>query len=376
MKQKQIFQINKCNLNKALEVIFVGDTSFGENYQSRLKSKGGINILEKYGYDYSLQKMRPFLFDTDLVIANLETPITDLDISPFSSSKSYVHWADVEKTPKALLNHNIKVVSLANNHTFDFGRKGFNQTLEVLDKKGIIYFGAGQSALEAEQPFIFEVNLGIAKFRCAIIATFQKFSAYRRKYQTYANENLGGVNPLLIKNIRKVIKKIKNSDPNMLVIVLPHWGSNYKWKNQKQTNLAKNLIDAGADYIIGHGAHMLQEIEKIKGKWVAYSLGNFMFNSKGRYSKLKAPPYSLIAKLYIKYNKKKLFSTIRFYPIVSDNLITHYQPRFVTEKEFSEVLYLLKSYNTSSKTDTSLFTESVDLYGYYIELPKTMLNIN
>jgi len=375
IKQKKSIQINKGNLSKTLEVIFTGDTSFGENYQSRLKSKGRSNILEKQGYDYCLQKMKSFLFDADFVVANLETPITNIKISPFSDSKSYVHWADIEKTPEALLNHNVNIVSLANNHIFDFGKEGFNQTLSVLEEKKIKYFGAGQSIAEAEQAFIFEVNMGTAKFKCAVIAAFEKSNIYRKKYQTYADKNSSGVNPLQVKNIRKIIKKIKNSDLNTLVIVSPHWGSNYQWKNRKQTDMAKSLIDSGADYIIGHGAHMLQEIEKIEDKWVAYSLGNFMFNSPGRYSKLKAPPYSLIAKLYVEYNNKNFFSTIRFYPIVSDNLMTSYQPRFVTEKEFNEILWLLESHNIASSTCMSSLIKNIDQHGYYIELPKIALNI-
>ena len=82
----------------------------------------------------------PFLQEADAVIANLETPITDLEESP-STNKSYLHWADPILTPYHLLTHNISVVSLANNHILDYGVEGLDGTLETLKANALLSVG-------------------------------------------------------------------------------------------------------------------------------------------------------------------------------------------------------------------------------------------
>jgi len=140
------------------KIVFVGDTSFGENYQVRIKELNGDNILEKYGYDHSLKRMKRILCEADLSIANLETPVTNVKISPFKGKKSYIHWTDIEKSPESLLKHNINTVSLANNHSFDYGEKGFVQTLDVLEKNSIDYFGVGRNEEHASLPIIRKIK--------------------------------------------------------------------------------------------------------------------------------------------------------------------------------------------------------------------------
>ena len=115
-------------------LLFLGDTSFGENYQEKLKKQGKENILEKKGYQYPLEKMKQVMTSSDFVVSNLETPITDLRESPYEGIKSYIHCNHINHSLKTLIKHNISLVSLANNHTFDFGQAGFNQTLNILKK--------------------------------------------------------------------------------------------------------------------------------------------------------------------------------------------------------------------------------------------------
>jgi len=159
---------NQKSNSSTAQILFVGDTSFGENYQTR---KGRNNILKTKGYHYPLKNFKSLLLQSDLVIANLETPITNLPQSPFPE-KGYVHWSDVRKAPKALQEHNITVVSLANNHTLDYGIKGLKQTLLVLAKNNIEWFGAGMNQKEASEPYIKEFKVGKKVFRLAVIAGF------------------------------------------------------------------------------------------------------------------------------------------------------------------------------------------------------------
>lgn len=106
------------------------------------------------------------------------------------------------------------------------------------------------------------------------------------------------------------------------------------------------MVKAGADLIIGHGAHTMQEIEKYKDRWILYGLGNFMFNAPGRYQKLKAPPFSLVAQLLLEEKNGDLKKTLKLYPIFTNNLKTHYQGRFLAEDEFKDVYQLLLTKST------------------------------
>lgn len=359
-----------------LEILFVGDTSFGENYQQRLEETGKENILKSQGYEYPLTKMKTMLTSADLVVANLETPITNIKTSPYADKKSYIHWSDIEKAPAHLIQHNIHLVSLANNHTFDYGHEGFIQTLNILEKEKIHYFGAGRNQQEASEPFIIEMDIAGQPFSCALIGAFQESPSYRKDYQAYAEGSKGGVNPLHIHSIIKSIRAVKAYNPDCFVIVFPHWGYNYEWKSSAQIKEANMLIENGADLILGHGAHMFQEIEKFQNQWVVYSIGNFMFNSPGRYAHYKAPPYGFIAKLIISAENEAINLSCRLYPIVTDNKQTHYQPSFVTEQQFDEICQLLSEKNTSENTLLNSLPRNKDEHGFYLELPLNIQRSN
>jgi hypothetical protein len=133
------------------------------------------------------------------------------------------------------------------------------------------------------------------------------------------------------------INTLKRVHPGIFIIVFPHWGENYRLRTEAQKMAAIALADAGADLVLGHGAHCFQEIERINRTWVFYGIGNFVFNSPGRYRKFNAPPISLIAQLQVKNSQL----TLKLYPIFTSNLETHYQCRFATENEFRTTLGLL-----------------------------------
>ncbi len=284
------------------------------------------------------------LTDVDLVVANLETPLTDLKVSPLADTKSWVHWGDVKQTPSHLLANNISVVGLANNHMFDFGQEGFFQTLESLEEAGITYFGGGATIDEAGEAFIAQSQIDGKVFTLAMISMYVGPSREKDSFGVYASEKDRGLNPISFKHLRDEIKRVRKEYVNAFVVLFPHWGPNYKWRTERQVKLAERMLEEGADLVLGHGAHMMQEIERHDNRWIVYGLGNFMFNSKGRYDKLDAPPYSFIAKLRVDVLSGVFNKRLRLYPIVTDNRKTDYQTRFVTESEFEEVVSLLKSH--------------------------------
>jgi len=331
-----------------LSILFAGDTSFGENYQEDRGRRGKDNILESRGYDYSLSNFESTLAEADLTIANLETPVTSLRKSPFEGKKAYIHYADVKQTPNRLWQHNIRAVSLANNHSFDFGPKGFEQTLRVLRKKGIVCFGAGRNRKAATDPLLVRAAIGNAHLNLAVFGAYGARTKDMAKYGCAAGADRGGLAPLSPRRIRDRIHALKADDPDLLAIAFPHWGSNYAWRSERQSRLADELLDAGIDLVLGHGAHMLQEVEWRNGRWVVFSLGNFVFNAPGRYQSLNAPPYGFLAKLVAEPAEGGLAVVLRLYPIVTDNKSTEYQSRFVTESEYREVRDLLEARTTSS----------------------------
>lgn len=345
-------------------ITFVGDTTFGENYQSRLDGK---DLIKSKGRAYSLQGVAPLLLASDLVVANLETPLTQQKSSPFEGHKKYIHWSDPIESPRILKEHNISVVSLANNHAVDYGTPALAETIESLKKNRIKWFGAGLTALDAQRSYRKKVVIGDKNVPLAVIGAFEYRSVYKQRYGFYANGDSPGVNRLSIKRISNQIEQLKSKTPQPFVIVYPHWGLDYNWHSSEQSLLARALAEAGADLIIGHGTHMLGGIERIGAAWTLYSLGNFVFNSRGGYSKHNAPPYGLIACMCMKEKAEAISIHLRLYPILTDNQRTDFQSRPVNEQEISEVIQLMQSHSTSVPTE--IFGLHHDRFGYYFELP-------
>lgn len=325
----------------SFKILFVGDTSFGENYQERLAREGGENILKEKGYDYPLAELKKILLSSNLVIANLETPLTKLKKSPYEGKKEYLHFSDPQKAPATLKKYNVGVVSLANNHGLDFGLEGLKQSLQALKKHGIAPAGVGMNEDQATTPYRREIKIENQVFKLVVISAFEYRKKYDDQYEFYAKEKKGGVARFSVGKVSKQIKQIKATEPAAFVVVYVHWGKNYRWKNAKQTRGAHRLIDAGADLVVGHGAHQMQEVEEYRKRWILYGLGNFMFNSPGRYQQKKAPPYSLVAQLILQEKDDRLEKTLKLYPILTDNKKTKYQSRFLRQQEFKDAFWLL-----------------------------------
>ena len=340
---------------QSLEILLVGDTDFGESYRVLCEQRGLDHPLPKRGYDSSFVHLHAALIDADLVVANLETPITDLARSPFAGDKTYIHWADVEKAPRHLLRQNIRVVSVANNHTLDYGAGGLAQTFRVLDEHAITCLGGGANA---SAPLVIDASIGASRCRIAVFAAFDA-----------TDGETNGLASLDAKRIANQVRELRAADPNILIIAFPHWGPNYKWRNERQERQASALLDVGVDLIVGHGAHMLQEIERRDERWIVYGLGNLVFNAPGRYRKHGAPPISLIAKLIVAPDGGGLTISLRLYPIVTDNKITDYRTQFTTEDEFAEVGRLLFAKSDDAIGLGRQMRSGRDGAGLFLELP-------
>lgn len=239
---------------------FAGDVIFSGSVESKLK---------KEGYHYPYEYVRELFENDDLSVLNLETPVTTRGTP--AEDKSFVFKAPPKALP-SMHQAGVDAVSLANNHTLDQGVEGLLDTMKHLKDSGIHYFGAGTNKQEAYAPVYLE-RKGIKIALCG-------FSRVIPKADWAAGKNKPGL--AVAYDSAEAVKAVQGARQNAdLVIVMTHWGKERTTKLEKhQTTLAREFVDAGADLVIGGHPHVLQGLERYKGKWIAYSTGNFIFTKK------------------------------------------------------------------------------------------------
>lgn len=348
-------------------ILFLGDTHPGESYFQEYLANGLENILQTRGYSYSFEILSPLVRSSGLAIANLETPITkDAGGLP---DKFYNHWSSITDTPYQLGQIGIRLVALANNHAMDQRDQGLADTFSSLDQAGIEWIGAGSNVSEAYSPIIIRhtVEADGRENVTAIISVFEYRKTYDKKFRFYAQGATAGVAAAQIKNIRKVVSAIRSKFPKAFIIGFPHWGPNYYWRTKSQKKLGHQFIDAGIDLVIGHGAHNFQEIEQYREHLILYGIGNFVFNSRGRYQAFDSHHFSLMVKLEYVDEESMVGRRLRIYPIVSDNLLTDYQPRYATAEEFSESLDLILQ-KSSELGEPPKIDRGEDSFGHFFQI--------
>lgn len=322
-------------------ILVVGDTYFGESYRKWMPRVGNVDLLTAKGYDHGFRNLTPLLEQGDVVVANLEAPITDLISLRAWWTDKYIHGGDRHLTPATLQRHGIRAVSLANNHAWDHGLPGLRQTMAALNANGIAWCGAGLTAAQAARPLAGALPVGGNSLPVLITAGYEDRRLSPARPACYAAENTAGVNGWTPREAGRQIAAARTAHPHALIVAFPHWGYNYRLVTSGQTAIAHALIEAGADLVIGHGAHLVQAVESYRGRWILYSLGNFVFNAPGRYQKLQVPPYSLAALLELTGEEGRPRLRLQLYPLHSDNLVTGYQPRLVMEQECQQVYQIL-----------------------------------
>ncbi|TVP86774.1 MAG: hypothetical protein EA344_03075 [Alkalicoccus sp.] len=327
-------------MNKTFTITFAGDTSLGDWY---LQKPNRITEKERLERDpFSFVNQTASLFkESNFSILNLETVLAE-NPDGFQEGKQYPNWDHPERTTKVLKKLGIDAVSLANNHTMDFGSVVLMNTIKQLDSAGIKSFGAGHSRSEAVRPLKIEVKSGLKKNRVYVFTGMRASRRYREDYGFMAKKDTPGINSLNENRMIQQIKETRSEDPEACIVIFPHWqGSDYKWVNSSNEMKCRKFIDAGADFVFAHGTHMANHIEKYENGTIAYSIGNFVFNSPGRYAKMEAPPYSLIVQLTAEYTATGWKFHPVFFPIVTDNKKTGFQTRAAKNEEAADLLRVL-----------------------------------
>jgi glutathione synthase/RimK-type ligase-like ATP-grasp enzyme len=346
----------------------LGDTNAGETYQLRLEEQGQANILKSRGYDCGFASFRPFLAESDYTVANLEACLTRERTSPHEGIKPYLDWSDPEQTPQLLRSLPIHAVSLANNHVLDFGPAGLEETCAVLDRHGIRHFGAGLTAESAARALRHRFTLAGQDIELIIASGFE-FRQNHADWNYYATPGQAGVNPWPKAAAEEQIAALRTASPEAILIAFPHWGSNYLYVTDRQRELGRRLLDAGADLVVGHGSHMLQEIEQHDGRFIVYGLGNFVYNSPGRFHRYPdVLPFGLLARLFFSMSEDSLEIRARLYPIHTDNRANDYRPHFLDDSQFQTLLLRLMPDGGTRSGLEELIRCGRDRHGPYLAL--------
>jgi len=279
-------------------------------------------------------KIKNDIIQFDFVFANLETPISTRGIPV--KNRTYIFETN-PAIAKSLKEINLDIASISNNHLMDFGIEGMTDTFKYLKKWNIQYTGAGNTLKEARVP-------AVLKYGDTDIYFLSYCGRPPEKY--YATKKLPGISPLILNHIIEDIQKYKKR--NNIVLVSLHWGIEHTNTPQVyQIKLAHQIIDAGADGIIGHHPHWPQGIEIYRNKPVIYSLGNFV---NGHYNKIEKN--NIITAFY--YNKTKL-EEIEVYSIAGKNKDIKFQPYIIKGKKAQSNLSVINSLSRKFNTKINIF---------------------
>ena len=250
-KKQDLVQPDPISLNvnltpqtfEPISLVFGGDVMLGRSVNTR--------ILKNKDFSWPFRKISTLLSEADLTMVNLESPFR----TGCSATDTGMIFCADPRSVEGLQTAGVDIVNLANNHINNQGQEGVNETLDILNKNNISFVGAIH-----ESPAIFTVkNTKIAFLGFTDIAS--------------GSPEISTATP---ENMKSQISEAKKSSD--LVITTFHWGNEYSLRSLRQQELAHLAIDSGADAIIGHHPHWVQEIEIYKGKPIYYSLGNLVFD--------------------------------------------------------------------------------------------------
>ncbi|MEL7563962.1 MAG: CapA family protein [Dehalobacterium sp.] len=239
-----------------VDIIFTGDVMLGRGVEEEINKREDI-----------LKELNSIFINSDAAVINLEAPFTreteniDKEI-PLKAHPDSVSF---------LVDNNIRAVSLANNHIMDYGVKGLRETMDLLKSNNILYGGSGNNIEEASRPIYLEIDGKTIAIVC--------FSKYRKVDAPNATDTSPGQAYYDRDLVKRVIEEASSASD--FVVASFHYGREYFIEPVKeQIDISHFAIDCGADFVVGHHPHVTEGIEEYKGKYIFYSLGNFIFDQE------------------------------------------------------------------------------------------------
>ena len=356
-----------CNSRKETVISFTGDINFAEDWYTMEALKQKPNGFS----DCITTELMDILQNSDILFMNNEFVYSDSK-NPLPG-KAYTFRADIDRV-SLMQELGADIVSLGNNHTYDYGADGLLDTMDTLEEAGIAYVGAGENIEDASK-IVYMVANG-KKIAFVAATEIERTTQYTKE----ATTTEAGV--LKTRNPQRFINKIKEAKLHSdYVIAVPHWGTEGSlYADASQKRQAGLYADAGADVIIGGHPHRLQGIAYYEDTPVAYSLGNFWFSN--------GTLYTTVAQVIIDANETLQF---RFLPCEQKDLTTglltdktemdefyHYLAKISTDVVIDEAgnVYDKKELSGESNirfpydsvTSTTSITGSRDNDGYDIDI--------
>ncbi|MCR4995351.1 MAG: CapA family protein [Bacteroidales bacterium] len=242
----------------SLTITFTGDVLLDRGVRRQIEAHGTESLFTT-GVDSVLAA-------SDLVVGNLECPATTIKAPTY---KRFVFRAEPEWLD-ALRRHGFTHLNLANNHSVDQGRRGLEDTFRQVAAHGMTPLGAAPTQDKAARP----VLLASVPRRVWLIPTLrlalENYPWLPDQWSVSQDDD---------ERLVQRVAALRQTDSSAVIIVSPHWGWEHKLTPVgQQRELAHRLLDAGADLIIGHHTHTQQTIENYRGRYIYYSIGNFIFD--------------------------------------------------------------------------------------------------
>jgi len=300
----------------------VGDVMLDRGVGARIRRHGAV---------FPFERTAGILREADLAFGNLESPISSLGAA---TKGKEVNFRAALKTVSGIRDAGIDVVSLANNHAMDYGSAALTETMDVLAHNGVAYIGAGANSASARRP----ANFTLKGIKLSFLAYTYKFHMV-----VEAQEKHPGVAIANSEQVRVDVQKAKEWAD--VVIVSFHWGWEYSDHPDAETReLAHLTIEAGADLVIGHHPHVIQGVEAYKDGLICYSLGNFIFDQRGKRSRR-----GLILRCDI---GKSGVQKAEILPVIIDS--TEFRPALASEEAAKSILMELRRLSKQLKTNLKL----------------------
>jgi len=311
----------------SITLVAVGDIMLGGTAEE---------IMLKNGYDYPFKHTRHLLSNADIVIGNLEGPLTSSE-TPQISDKQYLFRSPPQAVSPALRRAGFNAMNLANNHILDYGMNGMNETIQFLDQFGITSVGAGQNLSEARAGRIIRTAHGDVALLGYSLTFPEAFWATGTRPGTAF-----GHRKQIVEDIQRLSQQAD------YVVVSFHWGrEKSETLRPYQPRLARAAIDAGADIVLGHHPHILQAIEAYKHGLIIYSLGNYVFGSYSQDAR-----NSVVARIYLHNGS---FYSAELTPINVLNTQVVFQPAPLKEEAAAGVIQHINQLSASRNTRLQLY---------------------
>ncbi|MDD6050281.1 MAG: CapA family protein [Clostridiales bacterium] len=327
-----------------ITLTFTGDVTLGGEEYRAGEPDSFASVYEREGPEYFLKNFADFFAEDDLTVINLEGVLTDNDsLPPVQEGKlgSYFFKGKTEYT-SVLTSSSVEAVTIANNHTWDYGEQGVRDTIAALEAAGVAWFGTNNRHTTDTERFLFFEKDGV---------TICLVSVYWEDYLQGQPEGCGAF-------LAQEIARIKQSGEASAVIAVFHGGQEYgRHRSGPQTVFTKMAMKAGADLVICHHAHVVMGMDVIGNRSAVYSLGNFCFGGnryayQTRGDKVQDAAPALVVRAVLTFDDQGVYKgqQLTLYPVQTtsvdrvgrENQPNTYQPKFVTGRLGANVLRLMQ----------------------------------